>query len=227
LVILSQQNNTRLYFSQLKRITNILILFRCLKLTKNLKLPNIHFHPITYLFMILAFVTVLFVQYMFILIIVLIHEMGIFLLVRLLGWRIRKVMFWFFGGVMETDEYLSRPIYEECLVVIAGPIQHVLIHIGLFYFGDIFLSEQLLTQAHQYNVGILLFNLLPIWPLDGGKLVQLGLSLLFPFKRAYQLILILSICVIVCLLFVGSLYIILTMSGLVLGLFLLQENFLE
>jgi len=177
--------------------------------------------------MILAFVTGLFVQYMLILSIVLIHEMGHFLIARLLGWRIRKVMLWFFGGVMETDEYLSRPIYEECLVVIAGPIQHVLIHIGLFYFGDIFLSEQLLTQAHQYNVGILLFNLLPIWPLDGGKLVQLGLSLLFPFKRAYQLILILSICVIVCLLFVGSLYIILTMSGLVLGLFLLQENFLE
>ena len=181
----------------------------------------------TYLFMILAFVTGLFVQYLIILSIVLIHELGHFLMARLLGWRIEKLMLWFFGGVMVTDEHLSRPIYEEFLVVIAGPLQHVFIHIGLFYFGDLLLGEQLLTEAYQYNIWILLFNLIPIWPLDGGKCVQLGLTSLFPFKTAYQAMLIVSLCFIIGILIVGSLYMILTMSGIVLGIFLLQENIVE
>src|SRR5699024_9582977 len=147
-----------------------------------------------------------------------------FLMARLLGWRIEKLMLWFFGGVMVTDEHLSRPIYEEFLVVIAGPLQHVFIYIGLFYFGDLLLGEQLLTEAYQYNIWILLFNLIPIWPLDGGKCVQLGLTSLFPFKTAYQAMLIVSLCFIIGILIVGSLYMILTMSGIVLGIFLLNRS---
>ena len=38
-----------------------------------------------------------------------------------------------------------------------------------------------------YHYGILIFNLLPIFPLDGGKLVNLFLSGIFSFKASYYL----------------------------------------
>src|SRR5699024_11929134 len=136
------------------------------------------------------------------------------------GWRIEKLMVWCFGGVMVTDEHLRRTIYGEFLVVIAGPLQHVFIHIGLFYCGDLLLGEQLLTEAYQYNIWILLFNLIPIWPLDGGKCVQLGLTSFFPFKTAYQAMLIVSLCFIIGILIVCSLFMILTRRGRVIGIFL-------
>src|SRR5699024_9791416 len=152
--------------------------------------------------------------------IVLIHELGHFLMARVLGWRIEKLMLWCLGGVMVTDEHLSRPIYEEFLVVIAGPLQHVVIHIGLCYFGDLLLGEQLLTESYHYDISILLLNFVPLWPLDVGKCVLLGLTSLFPFTTVYQVMLIVSLCFIIGILLVGSLYKILTMSGIVLGIFL-------
>lgn len=38
-----------------------------------------------------------------------------------------------------------------------------------------------------YHYGILFFNLLPIFPLDGGKLIQLVLQLFIPYKQSLKL----------------------------------------
>lgn len=43
-----------------------------------------------------------------------------------------------------------------------------------------------------YHYGILIFNLLPIYPLDGGKLLNILLSLFFPFKRSIKITIYLS-----------------------------------
>src|SRR5699024_3982048 len=91
-------------------------------------LPPIHLHPILMLFIAIAFLTGTFVELLIIFCIVLFHELGHYSMALLFKWRIQGIVLWIFGGVMETDEYGSRPLYEALLVTIAGPFQEIVLY---------------------------------------------------------------------------------------------------
>src|SRR5699024_6090281 len=48
------------------------------------------------------------------------------------------------------------------------------------------IPTSLVQTAFYFNWLLLLFNLLPIYPLDGGKLLFYILSLFLPYKKAHQ-----------------------------------------
>lgn len=98
-------------------------------------LPKIHLHPILIIFIIISVITGTFIDLSIILSIVFIHELGHFLMARHFKWRIRGIMLWVFGGVLDTDEHGNRSIKEEALVTVAGPFQHVIIHLLLFFLS--------------------------------------------------------------------------------------------
>lgn len=195
----------------------------------NLKqLPQIRIHPILLIFIVISFLTGTFVELFIIMTIVFIHELGHYVMARRLKWRIESITLWAFGGVLKTDEHTSRSMKEEALVIIAGPMQHVLIYlvVHLFMIMDI-LPMSILELILFYNTTILLFNLLPIWPLDGGKLLFIGLSYLFPFQKAYQLMIISSIFISMMMIISQVFMLSLTLSLLLILLFLIVENHRE
>jgi stage IV sporulation protein FB len=110
------------------------------------------------------------------------------------SWRIKKISFLPFGGVAEMDEHGNRPLREEAIVTLAGPIQHIWLVAASFllYEMDI-IPTQLFELFIQYNLMVFIFNLLPIWPLDGGKLVFLLISLKRPFPKAHHQTLLVSV----------------------------------
>ncbi|WP_188453513.1 M50 family metallopeptidase [Virgibacillus oceani] len=190
--------------------------------------PTIHIHPILLLFIGIAFITGTFVELFVILSIVLIHELGHYVMAHFFKWRVRSIMLWIFGGVMDTDEHGNRPFHEEALVTIAGPFQHIAIYGLLLFFSnaEIF-PPSILEIMFFYNTVIFLFNLLPVWPLDGGKLLFLSLSAIFPYRKAYHSVILISLaaCLIIILL---QLFVLpFTLSSVVLMLFLLKENRVE
>ncbi|TMN21076.1 site-2 protease family protein [Lentibacillus cibarius] len=188
-------------------------------------LPAIHVHPVLLVFIIISFLTGTFIELMIILGIVLIHELGHFMMAAAFSWRIRGIMLWVFGGVMDTDEHGTRPLHEEVLVTIAGPLQHLLIYMLLFFLsGSHLLSSSLVEMAFFYNTVILLFNLMPIWPLDGGKLLFLIFSKLFPYRKAYHSILLFSLCLNILFIILLLLAVPFTLSAFVLFSFLAIEN---
>lgn len=118
------------------------------------------------------------------------------------SWRIKKISFLPFGGVAEMDEHGNRPLKEEAIVILAGPLQHIWLMGVAFILHEFYLIPEAIFHLFiQYNVMILFFNLLPIWPLDGGKLIFLWLSLKESFPNALKKTLIISTCAIV--LFIG------------------------
>lgn len=191
-------------------------------------LPQIRFHPILLIFVVISFLTGTFVELFIIMTIVLIHELGHYFMARRLNWRVESITLWAFGGVLKTDEHSSRPMKEEAFVVLMGPLQHIWIYgvTQLIMMMNI-LPASMLELVLFYNTTILIFNMLPIWPLDGGKLLLFGLSLLFPFKRAYQLMIISSICISL-LIIIGQFFIFpFTLSLILILLFLIIENHTE
>ncbi|MDC3415665.1 site-2 protease family protein [Aquibacillus sp. 3ASR75-54] len=154
--------------------------------------------------------------------------MGHYVAARSYQWRIRRVSLWVFGGVMETDEHGSRPIKQELIVTLAGPLQHIWIFFLLQLCSAYsLLPSSLLTVATQYNATIFLFNLLPIWPLDGGKLLMLFYASFLPFRRAHAATVLTSTCLLVISVAAMFLYYPFTLSTLLLVSFILWENRLE
>lgn len=197
-------------------------------LMNNLKLPPIHIHPILYFFLLVAIGTGMLLEFFIIFFIVSIHELGHYISARVFRWRIRRIFLWVFGGVMETDEYGTRPIREEFLVTIAGPFQHIVIYMVIYLLEiSALLPESTLLLAYQYNTFILLGNLLPIWPLDGGKLIQLCLESFFSFQTSHKWTIIISVVTVVSL----SIYVysqaLFSLSFVLLMIFLIWENRLE
>ncbi|WP_243297467.1 M50 family metallopeptidase [Bacillus litorisediminis] len=147
---------------------------------------KIHIHPLFWLIIGVSILTARFMEVLVLFTFVLIHELGHGLMAHFFSWRIKKISLLPFGGVAEMDEHGNRPIKEELLVVLAGPIQHIWIQLVLWILYDqMLIHPDNYTLWTGFNMMILLINLLPAWPLDGGKLLFLWLSQFFAFRKAH------------------------------------------
>ncbi|MFC4320942.1 M50 family metallopeptidase [Litchfieldia salsa] len=157
-------------------------------------LSKIHIHPLLWVLIGLAIITAHFRELLMLFVIVFVHEMGHALCAHFFSWRIRRILLLPFGGVAEMEEHGNRPLKEEVLVVLAGPIQHLwMIGLGYGLFSISLISQETLDLFIFQNLMILGFNLLPIWPLDGGKLLFTLFSWRFSFYKSHQFMLTSSI----------------------------------
>lgn len=77
---------------------------------------------------------------------------------------------------------LNISIFKETIILISGPIfQFIAYYVLLKVIPDYQETIEL------YHYSILIFNLLPIYPLDGGKLMNLFFSLKLSFKKSIYL----------------------------------------
>jgi stage IV sporulation protein FB len=157
-------------------------------------LRKIQIHPLLWMVIALAVATAHFIELMMVLLIIFVHEIGHGAAASFFSWRIKKIALLPFGGVAEMDEHGNRPLKEELIVVVAGPLQHVwMISLAYILFMSGIFPEKWYSLFVEYNLMVLLFNLLPIWPLDGGKLVFILFSMNSSFQVAHLRTLYLSI----------------------------------
>jgi len=118
------------------------------------------------------------------------HEVGHALAARFYGIPTRDITLYPVGGVARLDRMPERP-WQEIVIALAGPAVNLMIAVGLVAgvvagntaFPGAFTSlavepagvfvERLLMA----NVALLLFNLLPAFPMDGGRVLRAVLSL--------------------------------------------------
>ena len=156
-------------------------------------LAKTHIHPITWLAAAFAVITGRFTDLAMLFLIVFVHELGHGAAAAFFSWRIRRLYLLPFGGVAEMDEHGNRPLKEEAIVTLAGPAQHIwLMGAAFILFQLQWISAYKFELFILYNFMILFFNMLPIWPLDGGKLLFMFLSLNRSFPDAMQKALIAS-----------------------------------
>jgi Zn-dependent protease len=120
---------------------------------------------------------------------ILLHELGHALAARRVGIQISGIDLWFFGGVAKLSRDTRTP-GEEFKVAAAGPAVTALIvllcvgtALGLSRTGEFYDSAQLdgmstspgvalLAWLATVNVILLAFNLVPAFPLDGGRIAR-------------------------------------------------------
>jgi stage IV sporulation protein FB len=168
-------------------------------------LRKIEIHPLLWFIVAIAVVTAHFRELLMLFLIIFVHEMGHAACAHFFSWRIKKIQLLPFGGVAEMDEHGNRPLKEELLVIVAGPLQHIwLVGVAYCLFLGSVISPKTFDLFLYHNLVILIFNLLPIWPLDGGKLLYLIFSYKHSFFEAHKRMLFVS-CLIAGLILIGML----------------------
>lgn len=144
-------------------------------------------HPLFVMVIMASAVTGYFAELIVLFLIVLVHELGHVAAAKSFGWSIKEVKLLPFGGVAEVEDAAGVTAKEDVLVALAGPLQNVwmaLVAWGLGQFG--IWDAEWAAYVAEANVMIALFNLLPIHPLDGGKLLHALLGSLLHYYKALQ-----------------------------------------
>lgn len=152
-------------------------------------------HPLFVIILLFSALTGYFIELMTLFAIVLVHELGHLFMAHEVGWKVKAVRLLPFGGVVEVEEAGGTSAKDELLVAIAGPLQNVwmmLLAKGLAELG--WWSYEWSTYFIEANLWIALFNLLPVLPLDGGKIVQALLSYRFSYYNTLLWSIRLSVC---------------------------------
>lgn len=122
-----------------------------------------------------------------------VHELGHVTAAWSYGWRITALHFLPFGGVAEVDDHGYTHWQQEIVVALAGPFYHLLLIAMGFGLQTVLESMDWgyrdpggFSLYFVYcNIFLASFNLLPVYPLDGGRIVQALLSLCMPWRRAW------------------------------------------
>ena len=113
---------------------------------------------------------------------ILLHEMGHTLVGRAFGMKIDHITLHVFGGVASFSQGPKTPL-SELLMAIAGPAVSVVLA-GLFWLLSGLAADETLPRAFGYlfqiNLGLAIFNMLPAFPMDGGRVLR---SLIWMFTR--------------------------------------------
>lgn len=117
---------------------------------------------------------------------VVLHEFGHAIMARQVGVSIRGITLFFFGGVAEMDSEPPGP-GAEFLVAVAGPAVSFLLGMGSFLVYGLLWGVAIgpaalgvIEYLGYINFLLLIFNLIPAFPLDGGRVLR---SILWAWKR--------------------------------------------
>lgn len=132
----------------------------------------------------------LFLQYLIAFLHELFHCIGAFLFKL----NVNQINFLPFGFYAEIDDLYNVKWYQELIIVLLGPLSFFISHffIRFLYLKNI-ISYLLFLEISKTNFMILIFNLLPIFPLDGYRILKIIFELFVTEMKALKIMNIISI----------------------------------
>ena len=126
---------------------------------------------------------------------VVLHELGHSLVARRLGYPIASITLWIFGGIAQLDE-MPEDWRHELVIAVAGPVVSVALGVVCYAaFLALPAGESVPLAAGTFllgylalvNVALAVFNMLPGFPMDGGRVLRALLARTRPYARATEI----------------------------------------
>ncbi len=100
---------------------------------------------------------------------VLIHEISHSLVAMRYGAKVRGILLFIFGGVAMIEK-MPKEARKEFLIALAGPLSSLVL--ALVGFSLTFVFKQFFYLFGYFNLILALFNLIPAFPMDGGRILR-------------------------------------------------------
>jgi Zn-dependent protease/CBS domain-containing protein len=122
---------------------------------------------------------------------VVVHELAHVLYARAKGGHVLDITLWMLGGVSRMTEPPARPRHEAMMAFV-GPLASFGIAIVAFAVAFLFGRESFTVQfgffyLAQLNLVLGVFNLLPAFPMDGGRILRALLAMRLGRRRATRI----------------------------------------
>ena len=165
-------------------------------------LTKVEFH---YSFLIMALGLVLtghFVNLLIFTSLILIHELGHVITSIIFNYKVDKIIIYPYGGLTKINTLVNTSIKKDLAVALSGILmQSIYFLIIYILYRNNIIRAYIYQLLFLYHKSMLVFNLLPIIPLDGFKILNLILSKFFNFNLSNNVSVFISLITIVLFLF--------------------------
>jgi Zn-dependent protease/predicted transcriptional regulator len=125
---------------------------------------------------------------------VLLHELGHALAARRYGIQTRDITLLPIGGIARLERMPDKP-QQEIVVALAGPAVNVVIATALYLLSngvdrpmaETAMRGGIVESLFLVNVVMVIFNMVPAFPMDGGRVLRALLALRVSYARATQI----------------------------------------
>lgn len=134
-----------------------------------------------------VFITLFSDSYVFvseIVIVLLLHELGHLLAMKIFGYRALNMLFIPMLGAMVSGNKLKASQHQKVIISFMGPLPGILLGCGLFLWMIFNTPNVLAIEFALLLISINILNMIPLDPLDGGNIIE---SLFFPSNNQYRM----------------------------------------
>ena len=126
---------------------------------------------------------------------VLLHEFGHVIAARRYGIKTPDITLLPIGGVARLERMPREPS-QEFVVALAGPAVNVIIALAIFLWRDFMpytltdaglIHGSFLDRLMNWNILMVLFNMIPAFPMDGGRVLRALLAMFLDYGKATRL----------------------------------------
>ena len=170
-----------------------------------------------FLFLLLFLLTSQFEIYIIIMIFAIIHELGHLIAGLILGFKVEEIKLTPMGVRLQfkvkSEEYNKKVKrgnmlnVKKAIIALAGPITNIIIFTILILIQnlDLYFTQMYIYQIIVYsNILIAIFNMIPIYPMDGGRFISEILKIKIGYKKAYKITYLLSKTILIILTAISS-----------------------
>lgn len=133
---------------------------------------------------------------------ILIHEFGHVIAATVFKYKVNQITIYPYGGLTKFDNIINTNIYKDLVVAISGILFQCIYFIIIYIlYSNGIIRDYIYHLFVLYHESMLIFNLLPIIPLDGFKILNLLLSKVFNFNFSNYASVFISLFTIIIFLF--------------------------
>lgn len=140
-----------------------------------------------------------------------------------MNFKYSEIIIYPFGGITNYNEDLNVSVNKELFTLIGGiTFQLCFVYLIFILYQNNYVTYHTYNIINNINRLLVSYNFLPILPLDGGKLLNIILDKIFPYKFSFKISIIISIIFTIIFLISKRTYL-----GILLTIFLIKSIILE
>ena len=127
----------------------------------------------TYIFLILSMLSGYGREMLIVYFILIVHELGHYILFKYYNINVNKITLYPYGGMIDNNMLINTNSKKVLIISFGGIFIQIILYLIIYLLFKVgFIDYNFYKMFVSYNLYIILFNLIPIYPLDGFKILN-------------------------------------------------------